>query len=182
MSGQDRRRWDERHTVRGAPDPDDVGPPQLFALHAAQFPTAGSALEIACGQGEASVWLARRGLDVVGLDISPVAIRRAGELAGLCGVADRCRFGVVDLDGGLPAGPAVDVVVCHRFFDSRLNRALAQRLAPGGLLAIAALSGGRFGVSAGELRAAFAGLEVIAEGAQQGTVWLLARSRRATPG
>jgi 2-polyprenyl-3-methyl-5-hydroxy-6-metoxy-1,4-benzoquinol methylase len=182
VSDEDRRRWDGRYTARGAPDPEGVGPPLVFASHADEFPTAGTALDIACGQGEVSVWLARRGLDVIGLDISPVAIGSAGELAGRHAVADRCRFGVVDLDGGLPAGPSVDVVVCHRFFDRRLNRVLAQRLAPGGLLAIATLAGGQFGADAGELRIAFAGLEVIAEGTGQGVVWLLARSPGTMPG
>ncbi|MEZ5132327.1 MAG: class I SAM-dependent methyltransferase [Mycobacterium sp.] len=182
MSDEDRQRWDERYTARGAPDPEEVGPPQLLASYAAEFPSAGTALDIACGQGEVSVWLARRGLDVIGLDISPVAIGNARELAGRHSVADRCRFGVVDLDDGLPSGPAVDVVVCHRFFDRRLNRALARRLAPGGLLAIAALADGRFGAGAGKLRAAFVGLEVIEEGTGRGAVWLLARSPGNAPG
>ena len=128
----------------GAPDPEEVGPPQLLASYAAEFPSAGTALDIACGQGEVSVWLARRGLDVIGFDISPVAIGNARELAGRHSVADRCRFGVVDLDDGLPSGPAVDVVVSPVLRPSAEPGAGAAS-GPGGLLAIAALADGRFG-------------------------------------
>lgn len=58
---------------------------------------------------------------------------------------------------------------------------MAQRLAPGGLLAIAVLSevgaaAGPFRAGCGQLRAAFAGLDVIAAGEGQGQAWLLARA------
>lgn len=152
----------------------------MFAPFEAEFPTRGRALDLACGQGVAGVWLARRGLDVLGLDISATAIDQARELAAQAGVEERCQFDVVDLDDGLPAGPAIDVVMCHRFRDSRLDRCIVDRLAPAGLLAISALSvvgagAGRFRVQPGELTAAFAQLEVIAAGEGDGEAWLLAR-------
>jgi hypothetical protein len=57
-----------------------------------------------------------------------------------------------------------------------------QRLAPGGLLAITALSevgaaSGPFRVGPGELRAAFAELDLIAASEGQGEAWLLARAK-----
>ena len=48
---------------------------------------------------------------------------------------------MLDLDGGLPDGPPCDVIVCHLFRDSRLDKAVIERLAPEGLLAITVLSG-----------------------------------------
>lgn len=135
------------------------------------------------------MWLARHGLDVMGLDVSPVAVNRANALARTHGVADRCRFGVTDLDDGLPAGLPLDVVVCQRFRDARLDRAIVARLPPGGILAISALSEvgaqpGRYRVAAGELTRSFRDLEILAEGEGAGVAWLLARrpgrpSRRA---
>ncbi len=118
----------------------------------------GKALELACGQGLAAVWLARRGMDVWGVDVSGVAISQARDLARRSGVGNRCRFDVVDLDGGLPAGPPVDLVLCHKFRDGRLDREIIRRLSRGGLLAISALSEvgaapGPFRVGPGELRA-----------------------------
>ena len=183
MSEHDRARWDAAYTDRplGAGLPDGpAGPPRAFAGHVDEFPTAGSALDVACGSGENSVWLARRGLHVWGIDVSPVAITQATQFAARNGVAQRCRFDVVDLDDGLPDGPPVDVVLCHRFRDPRLYKALRARLAPGGLLAICVLSevgaeAGRFRAPAGELRAHFGALQVIAENERDGEAWLLAR-------
>ena len=180
MSDEDRRRWDERYEGREPVSLDEVSPPPVFEAFAELFPTSGHALDVACGRGATAVWLARRGMTVTGFDVSPVAIAQAGELALTCGVQDRCEFVVTDLDGGLPAGPVADVVVCHRFRDARLDGAIISRLAPGGLLAISALSEvgaspGPFRVAAGELSRAFAALEPIAQGEGGGEAWLLAR-------
>jgi SAM-dependent methyltransferase len=180
VSDDDRVRWDERYAGREAAPVESVGPPPVFAPFEDIFPTAGHALDLACGQGVGSVWLACRGLDVWGVDVSATAISQARELARRRGVGDRCRFDVVDLDTGLPAGPPVDVALCHRFRDRRLDDALIARLAPGGLLAIAVLSEvgagpGCFRAAPGELPAAFTGLDVIAAGEGQGEAWLLAR-------
>lgn len=144
------------------------------------FPTSGQALDLACGQGLAAVWLARRGLEVWGLDVSPVAINHARDLALSSGVGDRCRLDVADLDHGLPAGPPAEVILCNRFRDRRLDETMIRRLAPGGLLAITALSEvgaapGPFRAAAGELTAAFADLEQIAAGEADGQAWLLAK-------
>lgn len=182
MSAEDRTRWDAKYADRLAPAPDTIAPAAVFAPFADRFPVAGHALDIACGQGAGAVWLARRGLRVAGFDISPVAIERAREVARRSGVGDRCRFDVADLDDGLPGGPPADVVYCARFRDRRLDVPMVQRLAPGGLLAVTALSqvgstAGRFRAAPGELRTAFAGLEMIAEGEADGLAWLLARRR-----
>ncbi|WP_408632954.1 class I SAM-dependent methyltransferase [Mycolicibacterium mengxianglii] len=180
VSAQDRTRWDQRYT-RGTPlTPADVAVPAPFSRFAEMFPTSGHALDLACGRGLSAIWLAQRGMSVFGLDISPVAIADARDLAQRCGVDQQCRFEVTDLDGGLPPGPPAEVIVCHMFRDPRLDRAILQRLVPGGLLAVSALSEvgahpGPFRVRADELETAFAALEVIAAGAGDGTAWLLGR-------
>lgn len=181
VTGEDRRRWDERYASQGPAAVDAIEAPKVLAAYAQVFPTAGQALELACGPGLGSVWLARRGLQVLGLDISPVAISQARDLARRSGVDDRCRFDVVDLDEGLPAGPPVDVILCHKFRDRRLDQAIIERLAPGGLLAIAVLSEvdaspGPFRAVPGELPAAFAELDLVAAGEGHGHAWLLARA------
>ena len=179
VSEADRRRWDERHAEAG-PASGDPGPPSVFAPIEDLFPVEGSALEIASGRGELSVWLALRGMDVLGVDVSPVAIEFARELAQRSGVADQCRFEVWDLDEGLPPGPPMDLVVCHMYREPRLDRELIERLAPRGLLAIASLSEvggepGRFRARPGELREAFADLEILADDEGDGVAWLLGR-------
>jgi hypothetical protein len=120
-------------------------------------------------------------MTVSGFDVSPVAIAQATDLALASGVAPRCRFVVADLDAGLPPGPPADVVLCHRFRDSRLDDDIIARLAPGGLLGISALSEvgaspGPFRVEARELNRAFAALDLIAASEGDGQAWLLARA------
>jgi SAM-dependent methyltransferase len=180
VSDDDRVRWDERYGSRGTAAVESVGPPTVFAPFEDIFPTAGHALDLACGQGVGSVWLACRGLDVWGIDVSATAIHQARDLARRSEVGDRCRFDVVDLDTGLPAGPPVDVILCHRFRDRRLDHAIIARLAPGGLLAVTARSEvgagpGCFRAAPDELAAAFTELDVIAIGEGRGEAWLLAR-------
>jgi len=182
VSDEDRLRWDRRYTDRDAGSDEDVALPAVFRPFAEIFPAAGNALDLACGRGGAAVWLAQRGLDVLGCDVSPVAVRQARRLAELGGVADRCHFEIADLDDGLPAGPSADVLICNRFRDGRLDGPIVERLAGGGLLAISALSEvggtpGSFRVKAGELRLAFEGLELVAAREANGGAWLLARRR-----
>lgn len=182
MSEEDRVRWDERYEDAGPPPQGEVGPPPAFAPYESLFPTEGLAMELACGRGRGAVWLAKRGLLVWGIDVSPMAVAHARELAARHGLAQRCRFDVADLDNGIPPGPAVDLVVCHMYRDARLDRAIVERLRPGGLLAMAVLSEvdvgpGPFRARRGELRIAFAELEVLAEGEKEGQAWLLATTR-----
>jgi SAM-dependent methyltransferase len=126
-------------------------------------------------------------MDVWGVDVSPVAVDLARQLARGSGVEDRCRFDVVDLDGGLPPGPPVDLVLCHRFRDRRLDQAIIERLAPGGMLALAVLSEvdvgpGPFRARRGELCEAFGELDMLVGGEAEGVAWLLARRSTMLPG
>lgn len=181
MSEHDRRRWDERYTNQRPAPVDAVALPPVFAPYEDEFPTVGHALDLACGQGGTAVWLAGRGLNVRGVDVSPVAVEQARGLFRRSGTGGDCSFDVADLDAGLPAGPPADVIFCHKFRDPRLDQVIVERLARGGLLAITVLSEvgatpSRFRAAAGELPAAFAGLEVITAGEGGGEAWLLGRA------
>ena len=186
VSAEDRRRWDAVYADRGQTGAAPA-PPGDFPLCDDWFPTAGRALDVACGRGRAAVWMALRGLDVWGFDVSAVAIEQARAYAVQWQVADHCNFDVVDLDHGIPPGPPVDVVLCQRFRAPGLNRAVVDRLAAGGLLAISVLSEvgatpGRFRAKPGELVVAFGDLDVIAQGEGEGVSWLLARKPIAAEG
>jgi SAM-dependent methyltransferase len=181
MAEEDRLRWDARHEASGdLSDSEDPQIPAVFVPYERLFPRSGFALDLACGRGAVSVWLARRGLEVLGVDISSVALERARHLALRHGVSGRCRFHVADLDFGLPCSPPAGMVVCHMFRDHRLYRPIIERLTGGGLLAVAVLSEvgaepGPFRAGAGELTEAFAELSVLADEEGQGRAWLLAR-------
>lgn len=156
-------------------------PPPLFAHVESKFPRKGSVLDIACGRGEGAVWLASRGLDYHGVDVSPVAIRLARQFVDAYELGQRCRLEVWDLDHGLPPGERVDLLFCHMFRDHLLYEGMIERVLPGGLIAIACLSevGGRSGehrAAPGELREAFGRLEVIDQGEGDGVARILVRN------
>lgn len=129
----------------------------------AMLPTHGTALDVACGLGAQTLWLAARGLDVTALDVSPIAVDRLRDAARATGLDDRVIARCVDLSGGLPAeSPTVNVVLCQRFRVPELYPLLVDRLAPGGIGIVTVLSAvgasgavGPFHAPAGELSAAF---------------------------
>lgn len=177
VSEHDRLHWDARYARIGAAP--DVELPRLFTSFEEHLPSRGFALELACGRGRFSVWLADRGLDVLGVDVSPVAVELATELAVRHGAQARCRFEIADLDAGLPPTPPAGLIVCHLFRDPALDQPIIEQLAPGGKLAMAVLSevgatSGRFRARAGALEEAFSELSVLSSGEADGYAWLLA--------
>lgn len=74
----DARDWDERY--REKPLLWSAGPNRFIEEELADL-EPGTVLDVACGEGRNSVWLARRGWDVTGVDFSPVALDRAREMA-----------------------------------------------------------------------------------------------------
>jgi len=103
--------------------------------------TPGRALDLGCGEGADSIWLAERGWTVVAVDISDTALGRAREAASARGVADRIEFVQRDLSEGLPEG-SFDLI-SSQFLHSKvpLDRqtilaSAAAALLPGGVLVI----------------------------------------------
>ena len=184
MGAADRAYWDARWAEAGpAPVVHRSPDPPAFEGLVHLFPTSGQALELACGRGRGAVWIAQRGMDVVGVDVSPVAIELAIEYASAMGVADRCEFAVADLDAGLPAGMPVDLVFSHLFWTPGLTLPLVDRLRPGGMLAVCHVSEadvgrGEWRIPAGVLSAAFSGirrLEILDDRDADGMARVLAR-------
>jgi len=181
VSREDRETWDRKHT-RSMPASviEPPPPPPLFAHVEREFPRSGTALETACGRGEGAVWLARRGLDYRGVDVSPVAIDMARRFVDAYRLGDRCRLEIWDLDDGLPPGDPVDLLFSHMFRDPALYEEMIDRVVPGGMIALAVLSevGGQTGehrAERGELIAAFGHLEVLDEGEGDGVARILVR-------
>ncbi len=179
MSDDDRERWDARHAVVA----DDVPmPPDALRGREHLVPSAGRALDVACGRGAITVWLAGRGLAVDAVELSDVALAAAAALAARTEVRDRVRWWHHDLDAGLPDGCAgpYDLIVCQRFRDPALYSVLATRLAIGGLLVITVLSEvgdapGAWRAAPGELISAFRGWDVLAHQEADGEAALVAR-------
>lgn len=66
-------------------------------------------LDLGCGSGSNTVFLAAQGHQVTAVDFSPVGLRKAEQRAARTGVVDRCRFVEADLTApdlpGLVDGP-----------------------------------------------------------------------------
>jgi len=75
--------WDDRYAGAGLVW--TAEPNQFLASEVAEIPP-GRALDLACGEGRNSVWLASRGWAVTGVDFSPVGLDKACRVAELQGV------------------------------------------------------------------------------------------------
>src|SRR5688572_10189640 len=78
MAESDRIKWDEKFR-RGEHEGQDA-PAWLRELEE-DFPTGGEALDVAAGAGRMALWMARRGLSVTAVDISPVGLALCREAA-----------------------------------------------------------------------------------------------------
>jgi SAM-dependent methyltransferase len=93
-------------------------------------------LDFACGGGTTSLWLAARGADVVGIDLSPASIsvaKAAAERAGLS-VDFRVVSGLNDDLGG-PYDGVVGHFALHHVDVLATSLRLAEALRPGGVAA-----------------------------------------------
>lgn len=90
--------WNSRYAAGDLPW--DTGEPdeRLVELVRRGDLAPGRALEVGCGTGTNALWLAQQGFDVLGIDLSPLAIEKARAKA-----QGACRFEVLDfIDGPLP--------------------------------------------------------------------------------
>jgi SAM-dependent methyltransferase len=166
MPTADAIRWDDRYQDGGR----YAGPferPRPFLVECEPWlPQTGLALDLAMGLGGNAGYLLDRGLDVVGMDISGVALRQARRrLPGLMAVqADLTYF-------RLP--PAhFDLIIDFYYLERRLFADIIQALKPGGVLIFETMTEAMRSVNPqiepgyllgrGELIAAFSSLEILA--------------------
>lgn len=120
--------WDESY-ASGQALPWDTGTPDslLVEMIESRAIAPGRALEIGCGTGTNAIYLVQHGFDVLGVDISEVAVDKARAKA-----QGRCRFEVVDFLAAEPAGGPFEFVFdrgCFHVFDDEGDRArFAQRV------------------------------------------------------
>jgi len=138
MSVSEYERWEARY---GAPEYAFGKSPNYFLRSCkGLLPPSGRALAVADGEGRNGVWLAVQGLDVVSIDFSPTAQRKARALAAEQQV--KVTFALVDVHSWDYPEAAFDVVVeIFTQFSSPAQRALKwagmrRTLKSGGLLII----------------------------------------------
>jgi SAM-dependent methyltransferase len=121
--------WNERY-ASGEPLPWDTGAPDplLVEMVESRAIAPGATLEIGCGTGTNAIFLAEHGFEVLGVDVSPLAVEKAREKA-----RGRGRFETIDfLDASPPGGPfqfVFDRGCFHVFDDERERARFAERVA-----------------------------------------------------
>ena len=118
--------------------PWDIGRPQpVFERLADEQQIVGPVLDAGCGTGENALFLAARGLEVVGVDAVPAAVQAARDKARQRGLD--AEFVVQDAlrlaDLGRTFASVIDSGLFHTFDDDereQYRRALAAVLRPGG--------------------------------------------------
>ncbi len=130
--------WDARYEAKGALWGAE---PNQFLAEIAEVLEPGTALDLGCGQGRNSLWLASRGFEVTGLDLSSVAIEQAKAVAAELDLD--ASFESADLTTWDPAGRVWDLVVLtylHLSHERRpvVHAAARRAVAPGGRLFVIA--------------------------------------------
>ena len=100
----------------------------------ALLPEQGKVLDVAMGTGRNAVYLAQRGYEVDGIDISHEAIEAALALAQKEGVLINAK--PADLESGyiLPQN-VYDVIICFNYLHRPLTGQIKYALKPGGIVA-----------------------------------------------
>jgi methyl halide transferase len=114
---RDRASWDKRYTEGNLPwdsGKPDVHLPEVIEAYRVK---SGKALEIGCGTGTNSIWLAQHGFEVTGMDISPTAIATAKAKVTSAGVNCQLLVGdfLVDQVPGAPFDFVYDRGCLHVF-------------------------------------------------------------------
>ena len=120
--------WDERYQAgHRKSEPSKL----LFEL-SRLLPSSGRALDVACGAGRNSAYLAQRGLDVTAVDLSLPALEEGRELARRKNV--RVDWVQADLERFLLPSARFDLVVVFYYRYTALYSRLRETLKPGGML------------------------------------------------
>lgn len=138
MSEAERAKWDERYGEPGYRMGD--GPKAFLVELADLLPARGTVLDLACGEGQNLVWLAGRGLQGTGVDVSGVGLRKAAALAKAAGVT--VEWERADLEVWDPGDRRWDIVLCSHFLLRDLVPRMRRAVAPGGLVLLELLAEG----------------------------------------
>jgi SAM-dependent methyltransferase len=117
------------------------GRPNQLLVREASHLTPGTALDLGCGEGADAVWLASRGWQVTGIDISHTALERAAAHAAEAGVGDRTSWERHEFGATFPEG-SFDLVNAQflqspvRLDQETVLRQAAAAVAEGGTLLI----------------------------------------------
>ena len=131
MSQDDQIRWDRQHAEsRGRKQPAEFLRDVFESGH--WDITPGRALDVACGSGRNALFLAEKGFEVTGIDISPVALAGAAEQAAEKSLA--ISWQQADLENCILETAAYDLIVNIDYLQRSLMPAIKRALKVGGFV------------------------------------------------
>ncbi|WP_372683618.1 class I SAM-dependent methyltransferase [Desulfosarcina sp.] len=153
MTDKDRIRWDSRHLK-------DIGStaPSPILMKYGGLATCGNALDIACGNGRNSIYLAAEGFVVDAVDISTVATTH------LAGKNPNINVICADLDAWDIPRNRYALIANVRFLDRRLFPLIQDGLKTGGVLIFESFMDGekdKFCLKQNELLHAFQSMRIV---------------------
>jgi SAM-dependent methyltransferase len=123
MADKDREKWDSRYVANlGGSEP------SIILTDYSGLASCGNALDIACGNGRNSLFLAKKGFIVDAVDISTVATNY------LAGCDPKINVIRQDLDDWTIPRNRYQLIVNIHFLDRRLFPMIKEGLRPGGVL------------------------------------------------
>ena len=128
----DRDKWNDRYAVAGfylGPDPSRFLAENIAMIK--DLAPGQKALDIACGEGRNSIFLARHGFAVTGLDISEEGLAKAENWANAEGLA--VSFLCKDMET-YEFSEAWDLIINFNFLLRDLIPKMVEALNPGGLI------------------------------------------------
>jgi 2-polyprenyl-3-methyl-5-hydroxy-6-metoxy-1,4-benzoquinol methylase len=123
-----RDKWNQIYSKNQLPGP----PAAVLTDNQNMLPVKGIALDLACGLGTNSLYLAARGLEVHAWDISKIAVSHLSQRAGLRGLNIQTR--VVNISAAALPVESYDLVITSHYLDRTLPLAILNATRPGGLI------------------------------------------------
>ena len=127
----DQTRWDERY--RQGRKVGKLEPDAWFVAHA-RYLQGGRALDVACGRGRHTLWLARMGYDTDAVDISYEGLSRLAALLEKENLDSHVRLIQADLERWRPDPDTYDLILVSRYLNRDLIASFWDALKPGGLV------------------------------------------------
>ena len=126
MSSQ--QKWDRIYAQQNYPAP----PNPLLQQYAFLFPNNATVLDLACGLGSNSLYLAQLGCRLTAWDISPVALQKLTIEADRLGVD--INTVCLDINAASFDQQHFDLIIVNHYLDRNLAPPLVRALNPGGIL------------------------------------------------